>query len=419
MTDRRLIRPRFLRGSLVALLILLPFVAHSLSDYVEARRLKAALDAIQARGETITQQFKAPEGEAAQADRYYRAGAALASGFHPNAQGWFGRVSAAERAGVLPTDVADQLRSTVNDYNEALSFVDRGALLPFDGIAPGYSYHYGWVGTALRLAGLRALVRAIDGDGNGAADSLYSEIRILRVAQFPFLIPSMWMVSDVKRVVAGSRPSGASLERLGQALAELDRDDNLSLNLQRLRTQLYQGSPARTGLGPQSWPAILGRPWVVHELNCALDTFAAMLEGAEVPWPQRIDNVIRVGRLPSPVPSGPGFCRDDPSTVESFVLSMVRPLPHVRSARIVVAVERYRRDHDEQMPTMLDALVPTYLPAAVIDPFSGQSMLLKKEVRGYAVYSVGSNRRDDGGDFDELFLPQEYPDTGIRIQWAP
>jgi hypothetical protein len=160
----------------------------------------------------------------------------------------------------------------------------------------------------------------------------------------------------------------------------------------------------------------------VHELNGALDTFAAMLEGAEAPWPQRIDNVIVVGRLPTRVPSGPGFRRDDSSLVESFVLRMVRPLPHLRSARIVVAIERYRRDHGEQMPGTLDALVPTYLPAAVIDPFSGQSMLLKKEARGYAVYSVGSNRRDDGGDFNEVFLSsggQESPDTGIRIQWAP
>lgn len=49
-------------------------------------------------------------------------------------------------------------------------------------------------------------------------------------------------------------------------------------------------------------------------------------------------------------------------------------------------------------------------------------MRLKKEARGYAVYSVGSNRRDDGGDFNEAFLPPggpESPDTGIRIQWTP
>lgn len=419
MTESRLIRPRFLRGSLIALLILLPFVAHSFWDYVEARRLTAALNAIQARGESLFQEFHAPEGDAAEADRYYRAGSALASGFRPEPQGWFRRVIAAERAEELPRDVADQLRSAVNDYREALSFIDRAAPLPFEAIAPGYSYNYLWLSTALRLAGLRALIRTIDGDGNGAVDSLYSEVRTARVMQGPPLIPSAWMVSDVKRVVAGSRPSAESLERLGQALAELDRDDSLSLHLQSLRTQLYQGSPARNPIGPQSWPAILTRPWAVHELNRGLDAFSAMLEAAEAPWPSRIDNIIAVGRWPVPVASGLGLRRDDPKQVELFVLSTVRRIVHLRSARVVVAIERYRRDHGEQMPATLDALVPTHLSAPVIDPFTGQTMLLKAEGHGYAVYSVGSNRRDDGGDFHDMFLPTESPDTGIRIQWTP
>ena len=419
MTERPLIRPRFLRGSLIALLILLPFVAHSFWDYVEARRLTTALNAIQARGETLVQQFHAPEGDAAQADRYYRAGAALASGFRPGPQGWFGRVIAAERAGELPIDVADQLRSGVNDYREALSFLDRAAPLPFAGIAPGYSYNYQWLSGVLRLAGLRALIRAIDGDSNGAVDSLYSEIRTARVMQGPPLIPSAWMVSDVKRVVAASRPSAASLERLGQALAELDRDDSLTLHLQGLRAQFYQGAPARNPIGPHSWPALLTRPWAMHELNGGLDAFSALLEAAEAPWPYRIDNIIAVGRWPVRVPSGSGLRRDDPKQAELFVLSTVRQIVHLRSARIVVAIERYRRDHDEQMPATLDALVPTYQPAPVIDPFTGQTILLKALARGYAVYSVGSNRRDDGGDFHDVFLPTESPDTGIRIQWTP
>src|SRR4029077_5085768 len=95
----------------------------------------------------------------------------------------------------------------------------------------------------------------------------------------------------------------------------------------------------------------------------------------------------------------------------------------VRVARTAVAVARYEREHGEQPPATLHALISAYLTAAPVDPFSGRPLRLVVDARGYTVYSVGRNRRDDGGrDLGQQFAgPTAWPrtswsaDLGIRI----
>jgi hypothetical protein len=90
-----------------------------------------------------------------------------------------------------------------------------------------------------------------------------------------------------------------------------------------------------------------------------------------------------------------------------------------RRREIVIAVERYRRDHGDRLPDDLQALVPVYLPAAPLDPFSGKEMRFTKDAGGYVAYSVGSNRRDDGGDVTIGWRDGDRSaDPGIRIRYA-
>ena len=56
-----------------------------------------------------------------------------------------------------------------------------------------------------------------------------------------------------------------------------------------------------------------------------------------------------------------------------------------------------RNAHDHQMPKAISALVPEYLPAVPIDPYSGQEIRYRRDGDRVATYSVGRNRKDDGG----------------------
>lgn len=60
-------------------------------------------------------------------------------------------------------------------------------------------------------------------------------------------------------------------------------------------------------------------------------------------------------------------------------------------------MERYRRDHPEQPPDSLDALVPNYLTAVPTDPFGNGPLHDQRLPVGFRIYRVGTNLRDDGG----------------------
>jgi hypothetical protein len=65
-------------------------------------------------------------------------------------------------------------------------------------------------------------------------------------------------------------------------------------------------------------------------------------------------------------------------------------------AATALAVERYRLARKE-FPEMLVQLVPAYMAAVPPDPFDGAPLRYKRTDRGFVVYSVGEDGRDDGG----------------------
>ena len=84
----------------------------------------------------------------------------------------------------------------------------------------------------------------------------------------------------------------------------------------------------------------------------------------------------------------------------SLSRALIRDATHracLRAADAALSVERYRLA-DGALPNSLDALVPKFLDAVPTDPFDGQPLRYKKLAKGYVVYSVGEDGKDDGGD---------------------
>jgi hypothetical protein len=77
-----------------------------------------------------------------------------------------------------------------------------------------------------------------------------------------------------------------------------------------------------------------------------------------------------------------------------------------RIAQTVLAIERYRLAHTNQLPDTLSVMVPVYMPAVLSDPFDGHALRLKRRESGYVVYGVGPDGVDDGG----LERPPKYKD---------
>ncbi len=97
-------------------------------------------------------------------------------------------------------------------------------------------------------------------------------------------------------------------------------------------------------------------------------------------------------QLLNPVGNGLGCC------VASYLEPRDKPQARclmVRATAVHIALKLFVEDH-EHLPGTLDELVTGhYLPAVPLDPFDGQP--LRYLPRRGLVYSVGSNRTDDGG----------------------
>ena len=74
----------------------------------------------------------------------------------------------------------------------------------------------------------------------------------------------------------------------------------------------------------------------------------------------------------------------------------VRNVAHLNTARVGLAVQRYRLASGK-LPETLAELVPAYLDAVPKDPFDGKEMRYKKLETGFVVYSIGEDGSDDGG----------------------
>jgi hypothetical protein len=83
-----------------------------------------------------------------------------------------------------------------------------------------------------------------------------------------------------------------------------------------------------------------------------------------------------------------------------------------------LAAERFRLAH-QRWPKNLQELCPKYLAQVPIDPFDGKPLRLAQKKDGIAIYSVGKDGRDDGG---EILNPAQADgknsDLGLRL-WDP
>lgn len=218
------------------------------------------------------------------------------------------------------------------------------------------------------------------------------------------------------------------LERLDAELAEADSDDAIKRQLVWLRAvfidqmaRVYQRRLSPFDAFVETAAAYPGRallkPWLDHRLNRDLGIFSALDQTGDAPWPKKMDDIVSVGAWPAAL-SSRGDVR---AQLDALVTSAAQQLATLRCERLVLAVERYRRDHQEALPDSVDALALAYIAIPPIDPFSGRPLRMVKASDGFSVYSVNTNRRDDGGQFGTFGPPNSVAgqrfalDLGIRV----
>ena len=427
------------RASRIVVVLLLPIAVWSLWDYVEARRLSRTVGDIRGRGEPVTTlrpqtRLEDLPGNAA---RYYVAAAALLDSKPlydgPESIMQALRFRRGDRAATI-----GRVRHWLTQNAEAERLLGLATSAEFSGFAPGtdYSYRANDMANLATAADLRMLERLAAGDGDGAARALVAEVRLARTADKSAFGGEMitWTVERALHECAAllhARPGEPALAQLATVLRE--QDDEVGLREQVLNARAYlidsiwnesgdwYGRPTirfDSPLTPLTYLAL--RPWFAHRVNEELRRLNVAVEQAQRPWPERASFPdVSPWRGPARVL---GFRFDHPvqavtALVGRHFQATARRLAIVRTAATAVAVERYRLAQGGQMPSRLEDLVPTFLAAVPVDPYSGAAVKLVRSQGKYVVYSFGVNRKDEGGT--QLRAPNAKPGAREQLDLAP
>ncbi len=417
-------------GLIVVAILVAPFLAFWAWSAVEARRLDRALDALEARHEPLDLVHFDPQpatDEQRQASHFYKQAIAQLTDLRPRwltelgkvIQDYCGTSDPATRTGREAS-----LKSFEDRYRPALELLDTATQLDANGWDPKDRPSSTSIETNLpyelaQVNAVRVARLACGGEADEAANALLASLRLQR------MLPRWarrFLTSDSAQLVLRAGASPPLLRRLQQEYERQAADFGLEIVVQHVRAQwLYFGEPGVFSDPPpgyetqrmtplQAIAIRLLRPASDHAAVSELHEFDEAMDAVSHPWPQKLDAVRALDRK-YPRPSNRG------SVVPMFVRAMGRhaainslqiyadgvaeTLARTRATIGALAVARWRADHGGALPASLRELVPSYVSAPLLDPYTGDE--LKYVIKGdrYKVYSVGANRTDEGGVWDQ------------------
>jgi hypothetical protein len=425
MTSR--VRPAIRALAIASFAILLPIAAHRMWDYVELRRLIGEIEAIQAKGEPVSER-QATGGppsvsETDDAASYYLAGAMLALGsnsYDATAQVLEWLAEPAPDRERIPT-LATPLQQLLKNSSDALALADKASPLPFNGLPAGteYSYRAASIGSLSRLVTARTLGLSLAGDGEAAVDSVLSGLQIRRA-----LRESRWLSGGgepVAAVLSLTHPSPQALTRLQSALEGEERPEqplefflsDRARYIERIWRRNYGSEPASPRQYTLPMRSITGsvlRPLISHRTVTSLRLWAELIAVTRRTSPDQAQQRKAILAI---LESSRSEASGLPLGAFSSAVNAT-PLIIDRSSRVAVAVERFRRDRN-RLPGALTDLVPQYLSDIPADPFTGRPLLFQATAGSYTVYSVGMNEKDDGGDLTSDSRGTRVGNRGARI----
>lgn len=454
------IRPRRVRRRLIAaVIILLPLAVHAVWDQIESTLLAREIAAIAAKGEpvnVVSRRAAVPDPELRRSAGLYAAAADLAR--------WQSRGFAFENKDIEDhsTDAlfaGNTLSTYLSESEPALQLLTAATPLrftEFGDIAPSLYANQSPLETLNAMNCVSADALSARGEGDVAADALIRSVRLQRTITFPFYrnFSVRRLYGSLRTLLLHASPGAESLRRLQAAIEEWPDDDGLATAVQIGRAELLgdfwphpvdrgswalRAQPLRRSTPAAAAAFVAFRPMMTHAMRRELPPYEEVLAVARQPWPGKQDAAERLMQKYEPEmkrANRVGFTTGWLTLPPAMAMFGLAELPWAgvnlairRTAIVVLAVERYRRDHSGAPPDSLQALVPGYLRSIPDDPFSGRPPIYKVSADSYTLYSVDVNRKDDGGTLygigtgtKERWLSKETTrpgDLGIRVPLAP
>jgi len=327
--------------------------------------------------------------------------------------------------------LSPEMEQAIADYvatnQVALELLEKGLALkscryPVD-LTPGWDAllpHLVVLKNSAQLLALKTLSEIENGETAQAAESLQTMLTLAdTVAKEPLLISHLvWMrcyhmsYPCLERILCMPLPED-SLQRLSSMYQTMDTFEDLQRafvaercvafgsfagSIQQIE-RLLESDTSDFGVTFGLWIIRVSGRWELDELYY-LNGMDGYLQAIKLDLPERMDAADEVSDQIQEMKR-----RRYPHILSGLFLPALGKainkdagnIAHLRVAQTALAIEHYRLDNDRQCPETLLKLVPDFLNAVPVDPFDGRPLRYMKAGKGYVVYSVGSDREDDGG----------------------
>lgn len=354
---------------------------------------------------------------------------------------YLGRAQPPPRKGPLKPEVQEAIETLIGLNSAVFEKLHHAALKPacrysMD-FTPGFSAqvpHIHGIGICAQLLSLKVLLCRETGRTDDALVATADTWALSRsAASEPSILAGRIQMScqeivcaDIERLLNRFRLSAEQLARLGDLLGS----PTAALDLNRALAGERCEALAVFNLPPRSLVALVDNPsnpdpanldtgplgdasissmgikfmrlsgWLDQDRLFYLDRFEEYDRAASRPFPERYGALVYFHQMRA-------LHRRDESR---FLISriMLRPLSGIlvrsvihaaelRTTRTALVIERYRLAHGDEPPDDLESLVGEFLDTLPEDPFDGRPLRYRRLARGYVVYSIGPDVRDDDG----------------------
>jgi ABC-type transport system involved in multi-copper enzyme maturation permease subunit len=236
-------------------------------------------------------------------------------------------------------------------------------------------------------------------------------------------------VAQTERTLALGEPSISALKALQEALEAEEAEPLLLIGMRGERACTNHmiesigngkadltGGPDSFGLGGFRSPQgellmVLAGGSLTSQWAEFLSKENAMVEIAKLP--EHLQDA-RMTALTTTLTNAPPLVRMLTPAMQKVAFSQRRTGGELRCAIVMLAAERYRRDH-QRWPDTLDELVPGYLRRVPADPFDGKPLRYRRLSAGVVIYSVGNDGVDNGGIIERRNHFKTGTDVGMRL----
>jgi len=146
------------------------------------------------------------------------------------------------------------------------------------------------------------------------------------------------------------------------------------------------------------WPLASAVGFWKRDLRFGIDALTTNIMFAGLPAPQRFNAATNVETIAKQAVAGRYILTGLllPALQKAFERD-ARHSAEVRNAMVALAVERFRIANAGRLPESASDLAPVWLKELPIDPYDGKPVRYKRTERGYVVYCIGPDQKDDGG----------------------